>query len=236
MNDAEGIEWVRGIEESTYRELLPLAGRLLEGLYARWFVAFGSLEEIVEDHVEGYDKEGLLQTVGEFDKLFASGIDQRGAEALLARLGSAAPPGRDGLDALQWIHRIRQIVLRATTAGESRAMITSDPRAWNAEILRRTFPSLAGLLPAVFCPSWEMDYDGAPAALRDALDGFSEASAIAIRSEIRNLLDSGISNEGVSSLVLKFNANIDPAEHFRIGGRAFLVLLADAAERSDLRD
>lgn len=38
-----------------------------------------------------------------------------------------------------------------------------------------------------------MNYDDAPAPLRDALEGFSEASAITIRSEIRNILDSGSS-------------------------------------------
>ena len=49
---------------------------------------------------------------------------------------------------------IRQIVFRGTTAGEPRAMVTPDPRAWNAATLRRTSSSLSGLLPAAFYPSW----------------------------------------------------------------------------------
>ncbi|QKS87519.1 hypothetical protein [Curtobacterium flaccumfaciens] len=69
-----------------------------------------------------------------------------------------------------------------------------------------------------------MNYDDAPAPLRDALEGFSEASAITIRSEIRNILDSGSSDEGVFSLISGFNANIDPVDDFRVGGRALSAL------------
>ncbi|SOC86976.1 hypothetical protein SAMN05660766_0640 [Curtobacterium sp. 314Chir4.1] len=107
------IEQVEQIDEDTYRELLPMVGRLLEGMYLRWYVDFDSVDEIVLDLIEGYDEDDIKRMLREFDDVFAAGLAPSNAEGLLSRLDSDAPPGRNGLDGLEWLQRIRAIVASA---------------------------------------------------------------------------------------------------------------------------
>jgi hypothetical protein len=94
--------------------------------------------------------------------------------------------------------------------------------------LRRTFLALSSLLPAVFYPTWEMDYRDASEAFDDALGAFSPQSAIDVRAEIESLLSTDMDDEAVSALLLKLNASVDPMTHTGLGGRAFLEELANA--------
>ncbi|GAA3338435.1 hypothetical protein GCM10017714_09680 [Curtobacterium pusillum] len=47
----------------------------------------------------------------------------------------------------------------------------------NASGLRRAFPALSSLLPAISDPTWEMDYADVSEVIEDALEGFSVQSA-----------------------------------------------------------
>ncbi|WP_434770745.1 hypothetical protein [Curtobacterium flaccumfaciens] len=94
--------------------------------------------------------------------------------------------------------------------------------------LRRSFPALSSLLPAIFYPTWEMDYRGASEAFNDALEGFSVQSATDVRAEIDSVLSTDIDDAAVSAFVLKLNASVDPMTHTGLGGRAFLKEFANA--------
>lgn len=107
------IDQIEQVDADTYRELLPTVGRLLEGMYLRWYVDFDSVDEIVLDLIEGYNENDIKRTLREFDDVFATGLTPSNAESLLSRLDSDAPPGRNGLDGLEWLQRIRAIVASA---------------------------------------------------------------------------------------------------------------------------
>jgi len=94
--------------------------------------------------------------------------------------------------------------------------------------LRRTFPALSSLLPAIFYPTWEMDYRDASEAFDDALEGFSARSATDVRAEIESVLSTDMDDAAVSALLLKLNASVDPMIHTGLGGRAFLAEFANA--------
>lgn len=94
--------------------------------------------------------------------------------------------------------------------------------------LRRTFPALSSLLPAIFYPAWEMDYRDASEAFDDALEGFSAQSAIGVRAEIESVLSTDVDDAAVSALLLKLNASVDPMTHTGLGGRVFLEEFANA--------
>ena len=79
--------------------------------------------------------------------------------------------------------------------------------------LRRTFPALSSLLPAIFYPVWEMDYRDASEAFDDALEGFSAQSAIGVRAEIESVLSTDVDDAAVSALLFKMNASVDPMTH-----------------------
>ena len=136
------IDQVRQIGEQSYRTSLPLVGRLLEGMYLRWYVEFASVDEVVLDLIDGYGKSDLQKMLIEFDNLFASGLGAADAEGLLARLGSDAPAGRQGLDALQWLRRIRDVVAsvargrapRATTCVTKLSNNMLDVSGWHADL------------------------------------------------------------------------------------------------------
>ena len=93
--------------------------------------------------------------------------------------------------------------------------------------LRRTFPALSSLLPAIFYPTWEMDYRDASEAFDDALEGFSVQSATDVRAEINSVLSTDMDDAAVSALILKLNASVDPMAHTELGGRAFLKKIAN---------
>ena len=93
--------------------------------------------------------------------------------------------------------------------------------------LRRTFPALSSLLPAIFYPTWEMDYRDASEAFDDALEGFSVQSATDVRAEIDSVLSIDMDDAAVSALILKLNASVDPMAHTELGGRAFLKKIAN---------
>lgn len=107
------IDQIEQVDADTHRELLPMVGRLLEGMYLRWYVDFDSVDEIVLDLIEGYDENDIKRTLREFDDVFATGLTPSNAEGLLSRLDSDAPPGRNGLDGLGWLQCIRAIVASA---------------------------------------------------------------------------------------------------------------------------
>lgn len=94
--------------------------------------------------------------------------------------------------------------------------------------LRRTLPALSALLPAIFYPTWEMDYRDASEAFGDALEGFSVQSATDVRAEIESVLSTDMDDAAVSALLLKLNASVDPMTHAGLGGRAFLEEFANA--------
>lgn len=93
--------------------------------------------------------------------------------------------------------------------------------------LRRTFPALSSLLPAIFYPTWEMDYRDASEAFDDAVQGFSVQSATDVRAEINSVLSTDMDDAAVLALILKLNASIDPMAHTELGGRAFLKKIAN---------
>jgi len=94
--------------------------------------------------------------------------------------------------------------------------------------LRRTLPALSSFLPAIFYPTWEMDYRDASEAFDDALEGLSVQSAINVRAEVESVLSTDMDNAAVSALLLKLNASVDPMTHTGMEGRAFLEEFANA--------
>lgn len=92
----------------------------------------------------------------------------------------------------------------------------------------RAFPVLTSLLAGTFYSTWEMDYVDAVEAFNDTLEGFSEASAHALRREVAVSLRSGADHAAVSRLILKLHANLDPVIHTGMDGRAFLRTVAEA--------
>lgn len=101
--------------------------------------------------------------------------------------------------------------------------------------LRRTLPALSSLLPAIFYPTWEVDYRDASEAFDDALEGLSVQSAFDVQAEVESVRSTDMDDAAVSALLLKPNASVDPMPHTGMEGRAFLEEFANAVVTHVLR-